>query len=116
MGGARDQLLDRLANYASFIGYDLMVVFDAYLVPLGKGSEEEHHGIKVIYTAENEPADIRMGLITNTINNRQVYLVSSDNLVQQDAFVHGALRISSREFIGMVQRAEEELRRLLQNQ
>jgi predicted RNA-binding protein with PIN domain len=94
----------------------MMVVFDAYLVPEGRGSEEDYHGLKVIYTAENEPADIRMGFITNTIKDRQIYLVSSDSLVQQDAFVHGALRISSGEFMSMVDRAEEDMRRILMKQ
>lgn len=116
MGGARDQLLDMLANYAAYIGYDLTVVFDAYLVAQGTGSEEDYHGIKVIFTAVDEPADIRMGIITNNTKNRQIYLVSSDSLVQQDAFVHGALRISSGEFMGMVNRAEQEMRSLLGDQ
>ena len=116
MGGARDQLLDRLANYAAFIGYDMIVVFDAYLVNFGKGSEEDYHGIKVIYTVQDEPADICMGKIVNNTRNRQIYMVSSDSLVQQDAFVHGALRISSREFLEMVARAEGELRRILSEQ
>ena len=113
MGAARDQLLDMLSNYAAYAGIELAVVFDAYLVPFGTGSEEDYHGIRVIYTAENEPADIRMGLMVNNINNRQIYMVSSDSLVQQDAFVHGALRISSREFRLMVAKADEEMREVL---
>ena len=116
MGAARDQLLDRLSNYAAYVGCDMTVVFDAYLVPYGTGSEEEILGLKIIYTAADEPADIRMGLITDSITDRQMYVVSNDVLVQQDALGHGALRISSREFMSMLSDAEKEIRGLLGDQ
>jgi predicted RNA-binding protein with PIN domain len=67
----------------------------------------------VIFTAENEPADIRMGIITDMARDRQIYVVSSDSLVQQDAFTHGALRISSREFLSELSRIEQEIRDIL---
>ena len=110
MGAARDQLLERLCNYSAYKGYETAVVFDAYNVAGGEGYEEDHLGLRVIYTAQDEPADIRIGLITNSVRNRQVYVVSSDVLVQQDSFEHGALRISSKEFIRMISQAEEEIR------
>ena len=109
-GSARDQLLDRISNYAGFTGFEVTVVFDAYNVPLGEVHEEERNGVKVVFTAENEPADIRMGLMTSAASDRQIYVVSSDSLVQQDAFTHGALRISSREFLSELSRIEEEIR------
>ncbi len=109
-GAAREHLLDRVANYAGYTGFDFAVIFDAYKVPLGAGSEEDYHGVRVIYTREDEPADIRLGLMTNAINDRRVYAISSDNLVQQDAFVHNALRISSREFLQMMTDVEEVIR------
>ncbi len=113
MGGARDQLLERLCNYAAYTGTETVVVFDAYNVAGGEGYEEDHLGVRVIYTAEDEPADIRIGMITNAIKNRTIYVVSSDVLVQQDSFEHGALRISSREFMSMLARTEEEIRAAL---
>lgn len=113
MGGARDQLLERLCNYAAYTGMETIVVFDAYNVAGGEGYEEDHLGLRVIYTAEDEPADIRIGKITNEIKGRTMYVVSSDVLVQQDSFEHGALRISSREFMSMLARTEEEIRAAL---
>ncbi len=110
MGAARDQILERLCNYAAYKGHEVFVVFDAYNVYGGEGYEEDHLGVKVIYTAENEPADIRIGLITGTVKNRSIYVVSSDVLVQQDSFEHGALRISSGEFIRMLEQTETEIR------
>lgn len=109
-GSARDQLLDRISNYAGYTGFEVTVVFDAYNVPLGELREEERNGVRVIFTSENEPADIRMGIITAGAVDRQIYVVSSDSLVQQDVFTHGALRISSREFLSELSRIEEEIR------
>ena len=109
-GSARDQLLDRLSNYAGYTGFEVTVVFDAYNVALGEAREEERNGVKVVFTAENEPADIRMGIMTDAARDRQIYVVSSDSLVQQDAWTHGALRISSREFLAELSRIEQEIR------
>ena len=109
-GSARDQLLDRLSNYAGYTGFEVTVVFDAYNVSLSEVREEERNGVKVVFTAENEPADIRMGIMTDAARDRQIYVVSSDSLVQQDAFTHGALRISSREFLSELSRTEQEIR------
>ena len=109
-GSARDQLLDRLSNYAGYTGFEVTVVFDAYNVSLSEVREEERNGVKVVFTAENEPADIRMGIMTDSVRDRQIYVVSSDSLVQQDAFTHGALRISSREFLSELSRTEQEIR------
>lgn len=110
MGGARDQLLERLCNYAAYTGAETAVIFDAYNVTGGEGYEEDHLGVRVIFTSENEPADIRIGLMTNAMKNRRIYVVSSDMLVQQDSFEHGALRISSREFMSILAQTEEEIR------
>lgn len=110
MGGARDQLLERLCNYAAYTGAETAVIFDAYNVTGGEGYEEDHLGVRVIFTSENEPADIRIGLMTNAMKNRRIYVVSSDILVQQDSFEHGALRISSREFMSILAQTEEEIR------
>ena len=110
MGSARDQLVERLSNFAGFRGCELAAVFDAYSEPYNDVRETEVNGIRVIFTPENEPADICMGKMTDSIKDRQIYVVSSDSLVQQDVFTHGALRISSREFLDMLDATEEEIR------
>ena len=110
MGSARDQLVDRISNYAGYTGFETIMLFDAYNVPLGMGHEEVINGVRIVFTAENEPADIRMGMMAAANRDRQVYVVTSDNLVQTDAWAHGALRISSREFLDMLDSTEEEIR------
>ena len=87
-----------------------MALFDAYNVPYGTGHEEIINGVRIVFTAEDEPADIRMGTMTADNRDRQVYVVTSDSLVQTDAWAHGALRISSREFLAELARTEEEIR------
>ena len=113
IGSARDELTERLVNYAGFTGFEIKLVFDAYKVIPGEGSTDEESGVTVIFTAANEPADVRIGKMTKEAKERQVYVVSSDELVQQDAWTKGAMRISSREFIGLLDRAEEEIREWL---
>lgn len=110
MGSARDQLIDRISNYAGYTGFETVLLFDAYNVPCGTGHEEIINGVRIVFTAEDESADIRMGLMAAENRDRQVYVVTSDSLVQTDAWAHGALRISSREFLDMLARTEEEIR------
>ena len=113
IGSARDQIMDRLCNYAAYYGIEMSVVFDAYKVPAGAGSEEDYHGVRVIFTRQDEPADIRIGLMTGEMVGRTLYIVTSDSLVQQDAWGHGALRISSREFLKLLADTEDEIRNRL---
>lgn len=110
IGSARDYLTERLKNYAGYTGFEVNVIFDAYKVVPGEGSSEDHQGVKVIYTAADEPADIRIGRMISTMKGKLIYAVSSDNLVVQDAWSHGALRISSREFVHLLDETEEEIR------
>ncbi len=113
IGSARDQLTDKLKNYAGYTGFEVTVIFDAYKVVPGAGSTEDHNGVTVIYTAQDEPADIRIGKMINSLKDRRVYAVSSDELVQQDAWSHGALRLSSREFLKLLDSTDEEVRSLI---
>lgn len=115
-GSARDRLIDIVCNYAGFTGYETSLVFDAYKVDAGSGSKQLIHGINVIYTVEHETADHYIEKATHDLmaggkgTKSRVLVVSSDALVQQLSLGHGALRISSREFIGEISRVEEMIR------
>lgn len=113
IGSARDSLVDRMVNYAGYTGFEVKVIFDAYKVVPGAGSSMDHDGVTVIYTAENESADVRIGRMIKDAKDRRIYIVSSDRLVQENAWTRGAMRIPSREFIEIVDRTEEEIRDLL---
>ena len=54
---AREELMDLLCNYVSYTKTELILVFDAYLVKNGEGSEFMHNGYKVVYTKANQTAD-----------------------------------------------------------
>ncbi len=114
LGAARQQLIDRLVNYQGYMNCELILVFDAYLVPYGKGSRENQHGVEVVFTREEEPADILIGkMVDEARGDRNVRVVSSDALVQQNALGHDAARISSREFLDELEQVDREIRNIL---
>ncbi len=114
LGAARQQLIDRLVNYQGYMNCELILVFDAYLVPYGKGSRESQHGVEVVFTREEEPADILIGkMVDEARGDRNVRVVSSDALVQQNALGHDAARISSREFLDELEQVDREIRNIL---
>ena len=54
---AREALMDLLSNYVAFTKNELTLVFDAYLVKDGQGSDFGKDGYRVVYTKENQTAD-----------------------------------------------------------
>ena len=114
-GAARQKLQEVLCNYASYTGIETTVVFDAYRVKGGTGHEEEFHGLRIVYTKEDETADAWLERATRTIPaGTRVTVVSSDALIQQISLGHGALRMSSRELEEDVQAAEDRIRAVLE--
>lgn len=107
LAAAREKLLERLANYRAFTGRETLVVFDAYRVRGGRGSRSDHHGVHVVYTAENETGDLYIERLAHEIGkNYAVCVVTSDALVQLSALRSGVLRVSAREFLEEVAAAE----------
>lgn len=119
-GSARDRLTDVICNYSGFTGYDTVLVFDAYKVTEGIGSSMNIHGIKVVYTKEHETADAYIERETlnlmkrmksrKTAGKERILVVTSDNLEQIVSMGHGALRISSREFVEEIGRVDDIIR------
>ena len=119
-GSARDRLTDIVCNYAGFTGYDVTLVFDAYKVTEGIGEKMNIHGVSVVYTREHETADAYIERETLNIMKRvksrkggadeRIIVVTSDNLEQIVSMGHGALRISSREFIEEIGRVSDMIR------
>ena len=99
MEQARDRLMEILANYAAFTRTETVLVFDAYKVKGGKGERFDYHGVRVIYTKENETGDAYIERLLHDIGkNEQVRIVTSDSLIQVSALRSGVLRQSAREF------------------
>jgi predicted RNA-binding protein with PIN domain len=96
---ARDRLMEILANYAAFTRTETVLVFDAYKVKGGRGERFDYHGVRVVYTKENETGDAYIERLLREIGrNGQVRIVTSDNMIQVSALRSGVLRQSAREF------------------
>ena len=114
IGAAREHLVNILANYRGYLGCRMTVVFDAYRVPYSEVRSHTENGTEVIYTKENETADAYIAELTKELGKSEsVTVVSSDALVQEMSLGHGALRISSREFIMDIEIAIKEIREFL---
>lgn len=98
LDAARNLLLNRLSNYASFEGLEITCVFDAQHVP-GIRQRYDEFQVVVIFTEEDETADSyieRLAAQLNTGRN-QVSVATSDLNEQWTVFAQGALRVSARE-------------------
>lgn len=96
---ARDSLMDLLSSYVAFTKNDLTLVFDAYLVKDGMGSDFVHDGYRVVYTKENQTADTFIEIMMHELGpNYNIKLVTGDRLLQYSAVHSGILRMTSSEF------------------
>jgi predicted RNA-binding protein with PIN domain len=97
---ARDRLVERMAEYQAYSGYQVIVVFDAYYVQ-GIEKKYKNQSVDVIFTKENETADERIEKMAISLNNRktQIHVATSDFTEQWAIFGQGALRKSARELL-----------------
>ena len=107
---ARETLMDILSNYVAFTKTELTLVFDAYLVPDGAGSEILHDGYRIIYTKENQTADAYIERMMHELGpNYNIRMVSGDKLLQFSAVHSGILRVTAAEFEAEVTAVGEEI-------
>jgi len=99
LDAARHRLGEILVNYHGFTGSDVVLVFDGYAVKGNPGEKDGYNGIRVVYTKENESADLYIErLLAEIGKNYAVRVVTSDNLIRLSALGSGILRTSAREF------------------
>ena len=97
---ARETLMDILSNYVAFTKENLVLVFDAYLVKEGVGSEFEKDGFKVVFTKENQTADAYIERMMHELGpNYKIRVVTGDRLVQFAAVHSGISRMTTKEFV-----------------
>ncbi len=107
---AREKLIDILCNYKGYKGCELVLVFDGYRVPDNRGTKEETGGIRVIYTKENESADMFIEkLVYDTGKSYSITVASSDGMIQLSALRQGVRRMSSRELKYEVDMVAEQI-------
>ena len=113
---AQERLMEILANYAAFTRTETILVFDAYKVKGGKGERFDYHGVRVVYTKENETGDAYIERLLREIGkNGQVRIVTSDNLIQVSALRSGVLRQSAREFGEEIDRIYGDIEQFLRS-
>lgn len=114
---ARSALVDVMAEYKSFKGIEIIIVFDAYLVKGTKKLQEKIKGVEVVYTKERETADSYIErLATGLAERNHVSVVTNDWAEQQIVLGSGAARVTVRELIldvtaakGRIHRRSEKL-------
>ncbi|MBP2623627.1 NYN domain-containing protein [Streptococcus oricebi] len=113
LDAARNILLNRLSNYASFEGLEIVCVFDAQYVP-GLRQRYDQFNLTVIFTEEEETADSYIEALAAQLNNprNQVSVATSDLNEQWTIFAQGALRVSARELEKRVATVKSDLDQL----
>ncbi|MBC2043054.1 NYN domain-containing protein [Listeria welshimeri] len=107
---ARDKLIEWMAEYQSYIGYRVVVVFDAQFVR-GVKRKSKKHQVEVVFTHEDETADeyIEQKAIEWKNARTQIIVATSDYTEQWAIFGQGALRISSRELLFEIQEMSKQI-------
>lgn len=96
---AREDLTDMLENYVAFTKNETVVVFDAYLVKNGAGSETKRNGLKTVYTAKDQTADAYIEKLMSELGpNYNIRVVTGDRLLQFSAVHSGIIRVTAKEF------------------
>lgn len=114
LSGARERLLDLLSNYCGFHPCELIVVFDSYRVRGGTGSRSSHNNLRVVYTQEDESADLHIETLVGKIGkNYAVRVATSDALIQLSALRSGVLRVSAAELERELERTNGEIAAVL---
>ena len=112
---ARNQLTDILSNYAAYTGSEVVLVFDAYRVGGNSGRKLDVRGVQVVYTRENESADLYIEKLAAQMGkDYQVRVVTSDGLIQLSALRAGVLRMSAAEFGREVEAVNDKIERFLE--
>ena len=90
------------------------LVFDSYRVRGGTGSRSSHNNLRVVYTQEDESADLYIETLVGKIGkNYAVRVATSDALIQLSALRSGVLRVSAAELERELERTNGEIAAVL---
>ncbi|SDZ62381.1 hypothetical protein SAMN05421736_12218 [Evansella caseinilytica] len=108
--GARDYLIEKMAEYQAFTGMEVTIIFDAHMVP-GLGKRYKNFRLNIVYTREKETADERIEKLVKDLKriDTQIYVATSDFVEQRVIFASGAFRKSARELRTEVQSMEKRI-------
>ncbi len=107
---ARNTLADILINYIAFTKTEIVLVFDAYRVKDGKGSDLTKDGLRMVFTKQDETADTYIEKMMSALGpNYNIGVVTGDRLLQYSAVGSGILRMTTKEFEAEVMRVGNEI-------
>ena len=96
---ARRELVELLENYSAFTKMHVTLVFDAYLVKGGRGSDFERGDYRVVYTKQDQTADAYIEKMMFELGpNYNIRVVTGDRLLQYSAIHSGIMRMTAKEF------------------
>ena len=89
---------------------EFTLVFDAYRVKDGRGSDCKEGGVQVIFTKQDETADTYIERIMSELGpNYNIRVVTADRLLQFSAVGSGILRMTPKEFEAEVAKVSHEI-------
>ena len=114
---ARRGLCDALVSYAGYKKCRLILVFDGYKVKGNPGEKTLQNTVQVVYTKENETADMYIEKASYDLSRaHRVKVATSDALEQMIIMGHGSERLSANDLKWEVDQAEEQIRNFLKKQ
>lgn len=110
---ARQRLTDMIGEYAVSQGIESVIVFDAHMVKGIMNREEQHPGVRVVYTAEHQTADAYIERRVAGMDRyaRNIYVATSDAMEQIVVSSQGAARVSARELLRDIKKSKETRRK-----
>ncbi len=107
---AREDLIHALSDYSGYTGEQVMIVFDAWKSErTDRSIEQVPSTVSVIYTRKGETADHYIERMCDELSERASYgrivlrVATSDSLEQTITMGRGAIRISARELLRMIE-------------
>lgn len=98
LGGARQSLLDFMAEYQAYTGVKVIVVFDAQSALGTIDSKLTMIGLEVVFTGADSTADDYIERQVHLLGKvKRIRVATSDYLEQQLVLSRGATRVSARE-------------------
>ncbi len=108
---SRNRLIEILSDYQGYAQVRVILVFDAHQVP-GQGGKYNQGRLQLVYTREKETADECIERLVSELSRRRarIHVATSDYTEQRVTFGKGALRLSARELLLLVESGRREIR------
>ena len=101
---AREKLIDMIHAYQGYTRQKTIIVFDGYKAKGNIGSETKRGDLSIVYTRTGQTADQYIERLCAQLKGTyRLTVASSDGLIQNSVFSHGAMRMSARELENLYQ-------------